>query len=48
MIHGQPNAFAGRPTIGYDWTAGCIALSDADMDEVWRVAAVGTPVVVRP
>jgi L,D-peptidoglycan transpeptidase YkuD (ErfK/YbiS/YcfS/YnhG family) len=31
-----------------DWTAGCIALSNAQMDEVWAAAPVGTPVEIRP
>ncbi len=48
MIHGQPNAFAGRGTLNYDWTAGCIALADADIEELWRVTKMGTVVEVRP
>ncbi len=31
-----------------DWTQGCIALYDSDMDELFRIASVGTPVSVRP
>lgn len=31
-----------------DWTDGCIALYDSDMEELFRIAAVGTPVYVRP
>jgi murein L,D-transpeptidase YafK len=48
FIHGQPNAWAGRATIGYDWTAGCIALADAEIEELWRVTPLGTPVEIRP
>lgn len=48
MIHGQPNAFFGKATLAYDWTAGCIALADADVEELWRVTKVGTVVEVRP
>lgn len=29
------------------WTRGCVALHNADLDEVWRHAAVGTPVLIR-
>ena len=31
-----------------DWTAGCIALTNAQIEEIWQVAAVGTVVEVRP
>jgi murein L,D-transpeptidase YafK len=50
MIHGLPN---GKGWIGarhrlYDWTLGCIALTDEEIDEVWRLVPVGTPVEIRP
>ncbi len=47
FIHGQPNGF-GMVTIPTDWTAGCIAVSDAIIEELWRVVPVGTPVEIRP
>ena len=31
-----------------DWTAGCIALEDREMKELYDLIAVGTPVVIRP
>lgn len=31
-----------------DWTEGCIALYDSDMDELFQIAAMGTPVSIRP
>lgn len=40
MIHG-----GGR--MG-DWTAGCIALDNGDMDVLWRCVGIGTPVEIRP
>lgn len=50
MIHGLPN---GMGAIGpahrlYDWTLGCIAVTDAEIDEIWSMAPVGTPVEIRP
>lgn len=33
---------------GSDWTLGCIALEDADMDELYALVANGTPVEIRP
>ncbi|MBK7628504.1 MAG: L,D-transpeptidase family protein [Bacteroidales bacterium] len=31
---------------GIDWTDGCIALTDKEMDSVFRIAKVGTPVTI--
>lgn len=31
-----------------DWTEGCIALYNSDMEELFTMASVGTPVVIRP
>jgi murein L,D-transpeptidase YafK len=50
MIHGLPN---GQGWIGAfhrrtDWTAGCIALTDEEIDELWRVTPDGTVVEIRP
>jgi lipoprotein-anchoring transpeptidase ErfK/SrfK len=50
MIHGQPNV-PKRPADFYanrDWTDGCIALSNADMVDVWLRTTVGTPIEIRP
>lgn len=29
-----------------DWTLGCIAVTDAEIEEIWEVVSVGTPVVI--
>jgi hypothetical protein len=50
MIHGQPNE-PKKPPEWYatrDWTDGCIALSNADMTDVWLRAPLGTPIEIRP
>jgi len=31
-----------------DWTLGCVALEDGDMDELWLACPLGTPVQVDP
>jgi lipoprotein-anchoring transpeptidase ErfK/SrfK len=31
---------------GFNWTNGCVALSDRDMDVVYRNASVNTPVII--
>jgi len=50
MIHGLPNGMAwiGSAHRLYDWTQGCIALTDSEMDEVWNLVPAGTPVEIRP
>src|SRR5512141_1655552 len=40
MIHGLKD---GQPR-EYDWTEGCIAVTDVEMDEIWSLVEVGTPV----
>jgi hypothetical protein len=50
MIHGQPNV-PKRPAEHYatrDWTDGCIALSNADMVDVWMRTTAGIPIEIRP
>ncbi|HET9693794.1 MAG TPA: L,D-transpeptidase family protein [Steroidobacteraceae bacterium] len=50
MIHGQPNV-PKRPADFYanrDWTDGCIALSNADMVDVWLRTSLGIPIEIRP
>ncbi len=42
-IHG----LGGRRAEGIDWTAGCIAVSDEDIDYLFRVVPVGTPVTIH-
>jgi murein L,D-transpeptidase YafK len=47
FIHGQPNDLTGSAKQSGDWTAGCIAVSNAEMDEIWRAVADGTPIVIK-
>jgi murein L,D-transpeptidase YafK len=48
FIHGQPDLVPEGRFIKADWTAGCIAVSNRIMDELWRVADLGTAVEIRP
>jgi len=50
MIHGIQN---GRGWIGAfhrwkDWTAGCIGVTDEEIEELWRVTPDGTTIEIRP
>jgi murein L,D-transpeptidase YafK len=49
-IHGLPVSFAwvGTTQHAIDWTAGCIALSNSEIDELWKMVSVGTPVEIAP
>ncbi len=31
-----------------DWTWGCVALEDADVDEIWVACPLGTPILIEP
>lgn len=50
MIHGtrDSSAWLGRLHLVPDWTDGCIAVSDAEIDELYRIVPDGTPIVIRP
>jgi murein L,D-transpeptidase YafK len=50
MIHGQANGYGGFSAIVqlFNWTNGCIALSNKDMDVVWQKVRTGTPIEIRP
>jgi murein L,D-transpeptidase YafK len=47
FIHGQPNGVNG-PAIGTDWTDGCIALSNAEIEQIWNVVPDGTEIYILP
>ncbi len=44
FIHGTPD----RALLGRDWTTGCIAVSNEDMDLIWQLVRDGTPITIRP
>jgi murein L,D-transpeptidase YafK len=50
MIHGLPNGMGwlGASHRLYDWTLGCIAVTDEEIDEIWNLVPLGTPVEIRP
>jgi murein L,D-transpeptidase YafK len=44
MIHGLKD---GQPR-NDDWTQGCIAVTDSEMDEIWALVPEGTPIRIDP
>lgn len=50
MIHGLPRAFA---TVGalhrqQDWTEGCVAVTNAEIEEIWRAVPDGARILIKP
>lgn len=52
MNHGRPNwltsAKVAKEYDGRDWTDGCIAVTNPEMDEIWRLVRNGTPIRILP
>ncbi|MGH8323590.1 MAG: L,D-transpeptidase family protein, partial [Steroidobacteraceae bacterium] len=50
MIHGLPNQLKHEPTYyeSRDWTDGCIAVSNADMVEIWLLTPDNAPIDILP
>jgi murein L,D-transpeptidase YafK len=51
MIHGLDPAIAEKWREDhwlFNWTRGCIAVTNAEMDIIWQHARLGTPVEIRP
>lgn len=49
-IHGLQNGFewVGRTHRDVDWTNGCVAVTNQEMDRLWKLMPVGTSVEIRP
>lgn len=47
FLHGQPNGLASNLRMRGDWTDGCIALSNAEIEEIWELVPDGTPIEIR-
>jgi murein L,D-transpeptidase YafK len=50
MIHGIKNGLGllGRMHRWVDWTAGCVAVTNSEIEEIWMLVVDGTPVEIRP
>lgn len=50
MIHGLPNGYEDLAEVhtSRNWTKGCIAVSNGEIDEIWRLVPDGTPIVIKP
>jgi len=50
MIHGRPNEpkYTESRYQTWDWTDGCIAVSNSDMVDIWLMTGDATPIEIRP
>ena len=50
FIHGLPNRYGwvGKGHRLKDWTDGCIAVTNEEMDEIWMAVPDGTPIEIEP
>lgn len=50
MIHGQKNGYEKYTRVNqlFNWTDGCIAVTNPEMVEIWRMVEVGTPIEIVP
>jgi murein L,D-transpeptidase YafK len=50
MIHGLPEAYArlGALHRQTDWTLGCVAVTNPEIEEIWLMVPLGTAVEIKP
>lgn len=50
MVHGQKNGLGWLAPLAqrFNWTDGCVAVSNEDMDIIWQAVDIGTPIEILP
>jgi murein L,D-transpeptidase YafK len=50
MLHGLHNGFGWLGSLhrAIDWTDGCIAVTNSQIEEIWSLVEVGTPIEIKP
>jgi murein L,D-transpeptidase YafK len=50
MIHGLHNGLGWLGSVhrAIDWTDGCIAVTNSQIEEIWSLVEVGTPIEIKP
>lgn len=50
MVHGLPNGFGflGRLHRLFDWTDGCVAVTNAEIEQIWNAVSDGTRIRIEP
>jgi murein L,D-transpeptidase YafK len=47
-IHGLPNGVRNKYRMLPDWTRGCIAVSNEEIEEIWELVPDGTLIEIKP
>lgn len=49
-IHGMPESWGWASSFHTmnDWTLGCIAVTNEEIEEIWSLVPVGTPIEIKP
>jgi murein L,D-transpeptidase YafK len=47
FIHGQPN-WSPLKRLKHDWTDGCIAVTNAEIEQIWKLVPDGAKITIRP
>jgi murein L,D-transpeptidase YafK len=50
MVHGLHNGLGWLGSVhrAIDWTDGCIAVTNSQIDEIWSLVEIGTPIEIKP
>ena len=50
MLHGlgKKYGWVGKAHTAHDWTDGCIAVTNGEMDELWELVPTGTEIEIKP
>lgn len=51
MVHGLPNKAGRTDRLGHpvrDWTNGCIAVTNDEIEEIWQMVDDGTTIIIYP
>jgi murein L,D-transpeptidase YafK len=50
FVHGLPKGYGwvGASHRLKDWTDGCVAVTNQEIDEIWQAVSDGTPIEIRP
>jgi murein L,D-transpeptidase YafK len=48
FIHGQGPEGRALAPLKRDWTVGCIAVTDAEMEDIYAMVRDGTPILINP
>lgn len=47
FIHGQPN-MSPIIRLSHDWTDGCIAVTNAEIEQIWKIVPDGAKITIQP